>query len=554
MKKILIFCLVCTLMLLTACQAQSPASSNGEQVPPRDPDPGSDTIRYPSEGEMMYGPQGEAIPMVSENDQKVFVKAYGAVGDGQTDDAAALKSAVASLEQGGFIYIEKGTYRLAENVTVPENITLVFAGGAMLAPDKKVTLKISGFVDADIRQIFAGKGKIEGIIRNAGYPQWFGTMDEENCFAAFQAAFDALQEVLVPGGAEYTVSNLRIEHPLRVTGQGQKQVQLNLRSNSMRLFDIRSSDVCIANFKIEGNKSKDSTIIYFNTNEADMSRITISSIWAKNTGFFLRDGESGGKHTVNDVNLYELRVDSSRSIGYHLTDFRKGIRLDNVQRQNLGVSFDVDVPGMLFCNIEDMYAADIDVTGGGGQDCKGGAVFFENCKNVTLDRAMTEAVNGNNISLKGCSGFEVNQWVIGEWNDTSLRMDDCTDIEFNLLLIIGNNYPGTTFPSDTYSPDAAHLTNCRNITFNGLNIQRFFGNGLVLEDTSGVIVNSLVGWTNCGTTLEERGSSDNNLVNCMTVGECEGKSVILKGASSKIIALTLNNGSFVEELVGPAEK
>ena len=57
----------------------------------------------------------------------VSVKDFGAVGDGVTDDTAAIQSAVNDAA-GKSLYVPSGTYRLDSNVTVSSQL-LMFGDG-----------------------------------------------------------------------------------------------------------------------------------------------------------------------------------------------------------------------------------------------------------------------------------------------------------------------------------------------------------------------------------------------------------------------------------------
>lgn len=51
-------------------------------------------------------------------------KDYGLVGDGSTDDYAALVAAIAAVPVGGLLYLPPGTYRMASKLTVTKSFTL----------------------------------------------------------------------------------------------------------------------------------------------------------------------------------------------------------------------------------------------------------------------------------------------------------------------------------------------------------------------------------------------------------------------------------------------
>lgn len=56
--------------------------------------------------------------------------AYGATGDGSTDDTAAIKSALTTAEAagGGIVFVPPGVYMLSSGITIPNRVRLVGAG------------------------------------------------------------------------------------------------------------------------------------------------------------------------------------------------------------------------------------------------------------------------------------------------------------------------------------------------------------------------------------------------------------------------------------------
>jgi polygalacturonase len=71
--------------------------------------------------------------LVSEKAEFINVRNFGATGDGITDDTQAIAAAIASLGDGGTIYLPPGTYRLSagkgkQMIRLPSNVTLAGAG------------------------------------------------------------------------------------------------------------------------------------------------------------------------------------------------------------------------------------------------------------------------------------------------------------------------------------------------------------------------------------------------------------------------------------------
>ena len=65
----------------------------------------------------------------------INVRDYGAIGNGTTDDLAAINSAITGLSGSGDLCFPKGTYRIASNLTMATGIRYVPEQGAMISVD-----------------------------------------------------------------------------------------------------------------------------------------------------------------------------------------------------------------------------------------------------------------------------------------------------------------------------------------------------------------------------------------------------------------------------------
>jgi hypothetical protein len=108
--------------------------------------------------------------------QVTNVKGYGAVGNGATDDRAAILSAEAAMGVGGgTLFFPPGTYRIATSLTLLPTTNLFFPGGAVLAPAAGTTVRIAGTVAAGLYQIVAiGGGAVVFDRVQTLYPEWWG--------------------------------------------------------------------------------------------------------------------------------------------------------------------------------------------------------------------------------------------------------------------------------------------------------------------------------------------------------------------------------------------
>ena len=300
--------------------------------------------------------------------------------------------------------------------------------------------------------------------------------------------------------------------------------------------------------------AKKSSVFLFNDSERDLNNITLPSVWAYELGYFIRDTDTGGKHVINNVNLLDLRGDGCRMTGIRLTDFRYGIRLNCVQIQNLGAQYEVKYPGMCFDGVLDMYMTEIDVTGRGPSSTGAGGLVFKNCSNVTLERADMEAICGHALYLENCSAVYISHWVSGIWDTESVKMTGCRSCVFDLWLLIGENHSLDQTGAKEFGAGALKLENCEGMTFNALHIQRVYGDGVVLKDSSENVFNSLTLYYINGRGAAEEGDCKGNSFNALSMSSVKGTNFILVSDGSCANGAVLSDGKKHDRIDGPFEK
>jgi hypothetical protein len=115
--------------------------------------------------------------------QNQSVKEFGIIGDGTADDTAAFQK----LPRGRTLFVPAGRYRIVGDATLPEDLSLELAEGAIF--DIRRSLTINGQLLATLSQHFTGPGSahINGGKNPSVYPQWW-----EKTSTGIQSAVNAI--------------------------------------------------------------------------------------------------------------------------------------------------------------------------------------------------------------------------------------------------------------------------------------------------------------------------------------------------------------------------
>lgn len=200
----------------------------------------------------------------------VNVKDYGAVGDGITDDSAAIKAAEAAMTSGQRLYFPEGTYRFAQqnpagNAAVLlkglSDVTVEFAPGARLLMDN---------LDAEGHGTSHGI-RVEGAASNVtilnATVEWKIRTSARSFGDGFSVLGWASNTPPPPGwtGSTGTVSNVSLINAKVINAPQTGAVFMG------------ASDVTVTNFTAIGTLGDG---LHFNSNR----RVTVNGLLAQNTG------------------------------------------------------------------------------------------------------------------------------------------------------------------------------------------------------------------------------------------------------------------------------
>ena len=177
---------------------------------------------------------------------------HGAVGNGTTDDRAA----IATADAAGDVIFPRRTYRVSSNITLSN--AAVFLPGAKLSIDSGVVVTFGKPISAGMEQIFTGSGTVAFTRSQDARAEWWGAIADNStaCRAAIQAADDALalgSRILLAEGT-YSVDTTTITlTTASVIGTGRKTILRPSASAAVPVFTIAADSIGIEHVSILGD-------------------------------------------------------------------------------------------------------------------------------------------------------------------------------------------------------------------------------------------------------------------------------------------------------------
>ena len=491
---------------------------------------------------------------------EVDAKEQGIVGDGKTDNTAAIQSIISKYKDYARISFPAGEYLIGSNLTIPSNIILELADGASFQIASGKTMTIKGFVEAPISQIFTGSGNVSGKIRGFGYPQWFGAKGNRatDDSQAFIKAVNALSYVKVPYASQYLIgADITIKSPIVIEGIGAKQVDIYTSSSVSKLFHIQSNDVEIKNFMCYGHSSPSAVVLYFDTAKGNIKNVTLSNITSIRFGSLLKDAASG-KGKVTGVTADSLRIDASQAAGVDLSDFDSDIVLNDILVNNLGAGAYVDGARFIVRNCNGMKLWNVDVAGnysgiGAQYSASGDGFYFSNCSNVTINRLMADAVGGYCVKVENSQKITIESSVVSLFDKGGFYFGNVNNSVIKNCKV--NNDPGVS----TYMQGdngVVFTAGSNHNTIDNLLIQGIKKDGLRINQSTdnkftGVVI------ADCqGRAYVEEGeeSNRNKFYGLACSGNTSDVNLVQVGADSAVYGLNDKSGNFTAVVSGVATK
>lgn len=487
----------------------------------------------------------------------IYAKSSGLTGDGSTDDYSALNTLITSMGSNEReIYFSSGTYKIGTNITIPLNIKLKFAKGAMLTPTNGVTITINGSIEAGLYKIFdaniTGKGTITGSPKiTCAYPQWFGAVADgtTNDAPSFNAALTFFDVVEVPnkhGDGYYIGSEVTIGLNKHLIGGN----DCILKMGANRLFKLTASYCSIKGFYINAvNTTGEShAVFYFDSSLVDIVKVRIENIEVWDAYAVFRDANSTYK--ILDCYAKDIIVKRPRNTPVKLYDFFAANHFDKLF---IDLTYNVGTPtfeAFRMEGIEGVRLTECDALGFGSLgvgNANSHGFVFANCSAIWVINSMTDTLGGHGFYFDNCNHVNIDQVTSSLCGGYQFYFNVCNFIQGTDIYALGRNL-------ETWKPASKHgiyIKDCVQPP-QMTNIKAIYntGSGIYVENCNSGLYTTIKSTDNTGIGIEEAGTSNYNLFSTATSFTNVGGSGKLVGANSHITNWIPNSGTYLADTAG----
>ncbi|WP_158560359.1 right-handed parallel beta-helix repeat-containing protein [Paenibacillus contaminans] len=246
------------------------------------------------------------------------VRAFGATGNGTTNDSTAVNAAISSLPGGGTVYFPAGVYRIGRNLIIPANVTVMFSNGASVKIDTSIRITVNGPLDAGLYPIFSGTGIVNGFgdVEKV-YPQWWGAKGDGtgDDTSAIQSALNTGRPVYLIKGTYKVNGGLEYRSETNITLLGEPGTLIDgTASKEMYLIHLGGKFGTSAPMLANATAGGTSVSVNLPAKSGDVMLITSKDLWNDSQSVFAK-GEmiEAGSRSGTTITLKYPLYDSYRS-------------------------------------------------------------------------------------------------------------------------------------------------------------------------------------------------------------------------------------------------
>jgi len=341
------------------------------------------------------------------------VKEYGASGNGTTDDLAAINNAITALSSGD-LYLPSGTYLISDDLTVSDNIKLVFERGAQIKISDTKTLSVADLSASGQCFEYGGSSAVV-TIRPGWLPAiaagWWGLVEDDNTAAtantsALNRCIGTGLSVRLPMGTFYINGTLTMTNRQKVSGAGMNETTLTFTGTSDSMIQYENCGECILeHLELDGDDNADVIGLDLVLNSMSLRRSTFDHVQFSNMDSYAVKNEKGFLLTFRDC-LFDGSGDHQFYTFDQATNLRfERCRFTNIAAGKYGFYANDPTGGVYFSNC----------TFGGGSSAVGRGIYIEGgpfnietCRFERLGVTDTGIELGNSwgeVSVKNCTGF-----------------------------------------------------------------------------------------------------------------------------------------------------
>jgi hypothetical protein len=386
-----------------------------------------------------YGTPITSDQNVVSDDVIVSVTDFGAVGDGVTDDTAAVQAALDSLATGGVVFMPAGVYKIDADLTVPNGVTL---DGGIRNPDpgragnppalaRTPRIALASSATITLRNGSAIQGlyiQRQGLVAGEDPTTWTGTAITVLGNGTFQG------DLFVAGFNRWcdATSALDDERCARLRAE---RVLFDCRNGIVvsQCFDIPYLMECHGNDLTSATTTLRDGVGFEISNEVDWARVTNCFTYGYAVGFRVDDAN---ETIFTNCGADYLPAGTATSIGFDISGTSRTTKLIGCQSAATGTAVRVDVGTAVFpqvivdgCSFWDIDTAGVSLLSGNvtviGSAFNGGnmtAILTANSADATSVVAIGNTFNDPTTVFNIQNASTLNRSVF-----VGNRLIDCAD-------------------------------------------------------------------------------------------------------------------------------